>query len=161
MKIGIISDSHDNIENTRKAIKQIEDLGCKTLIHCGDFCAPFMMKNLSEFKGEVHVCFGNVDDRFLTTKMAAENKIELHGEIGEIEIDSKKIAFTHRPKFARGLASTGDYDAVFYGHTHIKSIDKINGCPFCNPGELAEFKGKASFAAYDTVSGEITHHDLK
>jgi hypothetical protein len=155
MKIGILSDTHDCIDLTRKAIKKIEEFGCKALIHCGDFCAPFMIKEFSNFSGNVHCCFGNTDDKFLSTKLALENNINLCGNEGEIEIDNKKIAFVHFPKLAKGLASTKKYDAVFYGHTHTSNKEKINSTWLVNPGEIIGLKQKPSFAVYDTKTNSV------
>ncbi len=153
MKIGIISDSHDNIENTRKALEQLKE--CGVLIHCGDFCAPFMVAEIAKFDGEVHCCFGNTDDRFTSTKVAAGNKVNLHGDIGKIGADAKKIAFTHFPQFGEALASTGKFDVVFHGHSHQKRKEKVGDCWLVNPGEIMGKAGKPSYAVYDTQSDEV------
>ena len=61
MKIAVISDSHDHIDNLRKAIKIIKTENIDYTIHCGDFCAPFIIKELSTLEHEVFGVFGNVD----------------------------------------------------------------------------------------------------
>ncbi len=155
MKIGIISDSHDNIGNTRKAIQKIEKLGCETLIHCGDFCAPFMIKEISNFSGDVHCCFGNTNDKYFSLKIANENNVNLHGDYGEIKINNKKIAFTHYPFHAEGLASLEKYDLVCHGHNHKAKKEKRKNTWLVNPGELLGFNRKPSFAIYDTKTDEI------
>ena len=155
MKIGIISDTHDNIENTREVIRQLQDKGCECLIICGDFCAPFMMKEFAAFNGKVHCCFGNTDDRFLSPKFAIENGIDFHGDHGEIEVDGKKIAFTHLPIYAKGLAVSGNFDLVCYGHTHVANKEKIGKTWFVNPGNVKGMKTAASYAVYNTESDEI------
>lgn len=155
MKIGIISDTHDCIERTRDAIEKIEEKGCRCLIHCGDFCSPFMIKELSNFSGEVHCCFGNTDDRFASTKEALSVKVELHGDLGELEIGGKKIAFTHFDFFAEGLAAREKYDAVFHGHTHKSRLDRVGSTLLANPGEILGLKNKPSFAVYDTETNEL------
>ena len=81
MKIGIISDTHDRIEKLQKVLGMLKDNNVKVLIHCGDFCAPFMMNELSKFNGEVHCVFGNVDDRFITPNRAKKVGINFHGEL--------------------------------------------------------------------------------
>jgi uncharacterized protein len=154
MKIGIISDTHDRIENTNKAISIIQEKGAKVLIHCGDFCAPFMMNELAKFEGDVHCIFGNIDDRFLTPNRARELDINFHGDTLEIEFEGKKIAANHYPKLAEALASTGNYDAVFYGHNHIADKKLVGKTLFLNPGELMGRKGKLTFAIYDTETND-------
>ncbi len=154
MKIGIVSDSHDHIENLRKALEKIKERGCEVLIHCGDFCAPFMIAEMAKFRGEVHCCFGNTDDRYLSTNLSQEKKVNLHGDLGEVEIEGKKIAFTHLPRFAEGLAATGDYDLVLHGHTHTPRKENVNKTLLLNPGEIMGWKSKPSYAIYDTKSGD-------
>lgn len=157
MKIGVISDSHDHELNLEKVLEQLNDNKVEILIHCGDFCAPFMIKRLSEFNGEVYCVFGNIDDRYSSYKVANEHKINLQGDLAVLDLAGKKIAVTHNPVFARGLAFTGDYDIVFYGHTHEASIDKINNTLLGNLGEIIGRKNKPSYTIYDTELNEVKH----
>lgn len=153
MKIIIISDTHDNLRNIRKLLDIIKAFDA--LIHCGDLCAPFVIAELANFDGEVHCCFGNTDDRFVTPKIAAQKGVKFYGDLGEFKINNKKIAFTHFPEFAEGLAATGKYDAVFHGHTHSKRKLRIKECWLVNPGEIMGRIGKPSYAVYDTETNEI------
>ena len=155
MKIGIISDSHDRIETTNKAIQIIKEKGGEVLIHCGDFCAPFMMNELSKFDGEVHCVFGNIDDRFTTPNRAKSLGINFHGDTAILEIDNKKILVNHHPDIARAFASTGEYDAVFHGHNHTAKKEKIKDTLLVNPGEIMGWKSKPSLAIYDTESNNV------
>jgi hypothetical protein len=114
-----------------------------------------MIKEISEFSGDVHCCFGNTDDRFLSPKLAQQNNVNLHGDIGELELDNKKIAFTHFPQVAEGLAFAGKYDIVFHGHTHTARKEKINSTLLINPGEIMGWRNPPSYAIYDTETNEV------
>ncbi len=59
MKIGIISDSHDNLPNIRKALALLKSRGAEALIHTGDIVAPFSVKEILKFGGPVYGVFGN------------------------------------------------------------------------------------------------------
>ncbi len=48
MLIAVMSDSHDNIWNLQKALGIVKEKGAEMIIHCGDFVAPFMLKELEE-----------------------------------------------------------------------------------------------------------------
>ena len=50
MEIAILSDIHDNLKNLQKVTDQLIARGIKTVICCGDFCAPFVMKQLGATK---------------------------------------------------------------------------------------------------------------
>jgi putative phosphoesterase len=159
MKIAIISDSHDNLANFKKVISWLKQKRIKILIHCGDICAPLMLKeSLGGFSGKVHIVFGNTDgDQYRITKIGYEelSNIIVHGEWGEIKIGEKKIAFVHFPEFARGLAATGKYDLVFYGHTHKPWEERIGKCRLVNPGNVAGLFYKATFAIYDSKTDKL------
>ena len=159
MKIAIISDTHDNLANLKKAISFIKEEKIEIIIHCGDICAPGTLKEaFKDFPGKAHIVFGNVDgDRFTITKIAFEElpHVKIWGDLGEIEIDDKKIAFCHFPEFAKELASSQKYDLVFYGHTHKPWEEKINKTKLVNPGNLAGLFYKATFAIYDTKTDKL------
>ena len=40
MKIGLISDTHDNIGNILKAVDPINDVNIDIILHAGDFVTP-------------------------------------------------------------------------------------------------------------------------
>ena len=61
MKIGVMSDSHDNLPAIRRALARFEAEGAEAVIHAGDFVAPFSIKELLKFKGALYGCFGNND----------------------------------------------------------------------------------------------------
>jgi len=158
MKIAIISDSHDNVPNLEKALAIIKNQGVELIIHCGDLCAPSMLSKViaPDFQGEIHIVHGNVGDPDLLEKIAKKfTNVTVHGEIGEIKIENKKIAFTHFPEEGKKLAESQKYDIVFYGHTHKPWEEKINKCRLVNPGTLAGMFYKATFAIYDTETNEL------
>jgi len=159
MKIAIISDTHDNLVNFKKAIAFIKKENIKTIIHCGDVASPETLKAaLKDFKGEVHVVFGNVDEgHFDNRKTYLEElpQVKIWGELGEIEIEGKKIAFLHFPQSAKSLAQSQQYDLVFYGHTHKPWERKVGNAKLVNPGNLAGLFFRPTFAIYDTKTDKL------
>lgn len=161
MLVGVLSDVHDNLDNLRKALEIFKERETEALIFCGDFCSPIPARVIAgEFKGEVHCVFGNGDgDRFLMLNVANTQypNLKLHGEYAELVFEGVKVAVTHYPFYARALARTGDYHAVFSGHTHEASQERIKDCLWLNPGDVMGWKRKGSCAIYNTVtnSGEI------
>lgn len=155
MRLAIISDTHDNSPNFKKAVDWIEKEKIKIIIHCGDVCSVETLKEIIQnFSGKLHLVFGNVDEsNFYSGEINLEKlfpNVIFHGKKGEIEIGEKKIAFTHFPEVARELAATGKYDLVFYGHSHKPWEEEIGNCRLINPGNLAGIFYKATFAVYNT-----------
>jgi len=126
MKIAIISDTHDNLANLKKAVDWIKKEKIKTIIHCGDIFKPETIKEILKiFKGEIYIIFSPADADF--TKIPKDSfknlpRTKIYEEFGKLKITGKKIAFTHFPEIAKTLAATQEYDMVFYGHTHKPSM---------------------------------------
>jgi|APSaa5957512622_1039677.scaffolds.fasta_scaffold19952_4 uncharacterized protein len=160
MKIGIISDTHEEIEKVRKVISFLKEKECEELIHCGDLCAPFMIEELAKFDGRVHCILGNVGDEWMTSERAKTFGVDFKRDLLELEISGKKIAVHHYPEIAESLAKSCKYDIVFYGHNHIKDKKKIGDCWLVNPGEILGWKGNPTYAIYDTELNEVEHFDL-
>ena len=156
MLVGVFSDVHDNLANLRQALSIFIERGVEALIFCGDFCSPIPSRVMGEgFAGNIHVVFGNGDgDRFAISKVAATQypNLKLHGEYAELDFDGVKIAVTHYPFYARALARTGDYQAVFSGHTHVQHEERLGECLWLNPGEILGWHGQATCAIYNTAT---------
>jgi len=157
MKIGIISDTHDNLWRLDEAIQHLAEVGA--VLHCGDLISPFMVHRLG--KGlpniPVHKVWGNNDGDKRAVAKAAEGYpgFTIYGELAEIEIDGLRIAINHYPEIAKGLAKSGLYDLVCYGHDHTAHQELVGDTILLNPGEVMGLMGSASLAIWDTESKEI------
>lgn len=164
MIIAVMSDTHDNIWNLRKALKIIKQENAGIIIHCGDFVAPFMLTELEEGGIPVHGVFGNNDgDQYQLTKasLTVFKKITLHGMIGEIDIEGVKIGFTHYKDVAEGLAAGGKYQIVCFGHSHKYLKKQIGQTLLLNPGEIMGKDGLPGFCFFDTHTLEIKQVEIK
>ena len=161
MLIGVFSDVHDHLDNLHKALEIYKERGVEALIFCGDFCSPIPCRVVAEgFDADIHCVFGNGDgDRFAMLSAADTQypNLKLHGEYAELKFEGVKVAVTHYPFYAQALARTGDYQAVFSGHTHQAHKEQLGACLWMSPGDVMGWKGQATCAIYDTAanSGEI------
>lgn len=157
MLIGVFSDIHDHLEHFQLALNVYKARAISTFIFCGDFCSPLPAGMLGEVGVETHCVFGNGDgDRFMIGKIAADfPTLKLYGEYAELEIDGRRFAVTHYPFYAKALARTGDYQAVFSGHTHEVSVEHIGECLWVNPGDVMGVSGNATCAIYDTHTNTV------
>ena len=153
MKIAIISDTHGNVTNFKKAIKWIQKENIQLILHCGDIGDPESLKDsLEDFKGEIFGVFGNMDAdyKILIGEYNKISRVKISEKKLEIKIENKNIVITHKPDDARKLAETQKFDLVFYGHTHRPWEERVGNCRLINPGELAGQILKPTFAIYDT-----------
>lgn len=156
MIVAVCSDIHDNIWALEKSLPRMAD--AQVLIFCGDFCAPFTLVQLAEGAAgrQLHIVWGNNDgDRHLLTQNAARfNQVVLHGELASIELAGLRVGVNHYPAIANGLADSGHYDLVLYGHDHIAHKEHRDGpggpCLLVNPGEIMGRLGAPTFALVDT-----------
>ena len=144
MKIAILSDTHNNWANFKKAIEWIKKEKIPVILHCGDICSQETIDDAAKiFDGEMEFVKGNGDCN-----------VELPESL-ELEIDGKKIGIVHFPNEAKKMAQSGKFDLVFYGHTHRPWDEKIGNTHLINPGELAGQFYKPTFAVYDTVTERL------
>ncbi|MDC0170591.1 metallophosphoesterase [Candidatus Nitrosopelagicus sp.] len=145
MKIGIISDTHDDVDNTNKAIDIFKENDVKAVIHAGDIISPPIIKEfkrLTEIGVEFFGVFGNNDGERNGLKEAFEwIGGKLLGDVGKIEIDGLKfgIYHGHEVKKTKKMMNSGKFDVFVYGHSHLKDPDnnivkKIGKTIIINPG---------------------------
>ena len=154
--IGVMSDSHDNLINVDKAVNIFNERGVELVVHCGDYIAPFTLKNLSKLKCKMIGVFGNNDgEKELLLKMASKYGLDIGGSFKTVEIDGRRIGILHGINgstldFIYGLASLRKYDVILYGHTHRAHIEKKDDVLIVNPGEtFGLLYGKATIAIVD------------
>jgi len=139
MKIAIISDTHDHIVHTAKAIEQMNNLGVEAILHCGDLVSPFLLEEFELFNGPLHLVSGNnYGDPFLLSQKIQDSKgrFQMHGWIGRLEFNGVSIAFTHDPGVGNALFNSHEFHLVCFGHTHRRFMQEDKGRLLLNPGEL-------------------------
>jgi putative phosphoesterase len=136
MRIGIISDTHDQVGRTARAVEALIAHGASRLIHCGDLTGPAV----------VHACglipsyyvFGNndFDEEGLRVAMLAVGGVCLAWG-GELEFGGKRLGVTHGDSMRetrRLLAAAPDY--LLFGHSHVRSDERQGRTRWINPGAL-------------------------
>jgi len=157
MLIAVLSDIHDNIWNLEKVLPRLEEEGVEMVLFCGDFCAPFTLKMLSQFPGDVHCVLGNNDgDALLLSQVAQEaGNVTLYSALAELPLGGCQVAVTHYPHVGRALACSGLYDVVFSGHTHEQHVERVGDTLWVNPGEVMGRFGHPTYAIYDTETNQV------
>ncbi len=159
MKIAIITDIHDNIWNLEKAIKKINyNHEVELVINCGDICSPFIIKQLGDLEKKQLIVFSDRDLTPSILNKCKEKGIKFFKDFGELEIDGKKIGFTHKERLAKRLKG---FDVIFYGHLHQYKVGKANDNTLlvcC--GEIMGRKINPCFTLYDTETEEVKKIEL-
>ena len=163
MKIALLSDLHDQVGIWKKIHPILSYEKIEEMIFCGDMCSGAVMAQVAkDFGKKIHLVFGNIDgDPFIMMQKARELPyLVIYGRIAELDIDGIKIHVNHYPDVAEGMAYTGKYDLVCFGHTHKKEIKKVNECIVVNPGTAGGLYSIPSFAIFNTQNKEIRFVDI-
>ncbi|WP_165067557.1 YfcE family phosphodiesterase [Paludisphaera rhizosphaerae] len=136
MRIGILSDTHDQVERARRAVASLLAGGAEALIHCGDLTIPDVVEEI--VGAPAYIVFGNCDyypdDLRLAMRRTGATCLE---QGGLIELGGRRIAVTHgdsRREIDRLTAEAPDY--FFSGHTHLRRDERQGPTRFINPGAL-------------------------
>ncbi len=156
MLIGIISDTHDNMPQIRKAVDLFNERQVEHVIHAGDFTSPFTFRILDDLTAGFTGVFGNNDgDKLLLNKMSGGR---IFPQPHTFELAGKKIIVIHEHHIAEALADSSHYDIVVYGHTHKAVVKKTKETLVINPGEAGSWLyGKPTVALLNlaTMQAEI------
>lgn len=159
MKVGVISDTHDNIETVREAVEFLEER-VAVVIHCGDIVAPFTAE-LFESSFRFHCVRGNNDGEW-NLQETVEDFGTYHGETAELEIAGKDIGVYHGTSeaIAESMVESGKYDYVFRGHTHERGTRESGKTTEVNPGgiELPGQEEEFSVAIVDLDQDDVEFH---
>jgi putative phosphoesterase len=162
MLVGIVSDTHDNLDIVEQAAERFEDAGVDAVIHCGDIVAPF---SATPFDGEFdfYAVRGNNDGEWSLQDTVADFGTYL-GEMGELTLGGAGFAVYHGTSepIVEALLACDSYDYVCRGHTHQRVHEERGGTVHVNPGgiPIAAAPEDPAAVVLDTDTGDVTFHDL-
>jgi hypothetical protein len=160
MKIGIFSDTHDHLEKISKAVSFFNERDCEIVLHAGDIVAPFSVRAMHGLKAKIIAVFGNNDGEIKGLEGAFRPQDEIHHPPYSFMLEGKHFLLSHDPANLKNIKSKENFNFIVYGHVHEKFYQA--GPPvIINPGECCGWlTGVSSVVLLDSVSGEVTFHDL-
>lgn len=122
-KILVFSDNHGKMD-VQKIIEQNE---YDYLIHCGDSCLSHDDDLMRKFSVNV---IGNCDfdiefPNYEIIEIGSCSVLVTHGHLFDVNFSRIQLA---------NFAIKNKCQIVFYGHTHIPRVEKIQGVTLINPG---------------------------
>lgn len=158
MKLGLFSDTHDNVPNLKTVLHAYREAGITQLIHCGDMTSAGTARHLEGFS--VVYVDGNMDrvseEIYRALRDLGPNNVALPTYEGEI--DGVPIAVTHGDddNELQRLIQSGDFHYVFHGHTHRRRDERHGPTRVFNPGALGGLKFQSwSYSIVDLDTGKI------
>jgi uncharacterized protein len=146
MKIGLLSDTHDNLPNIEKAVKFFNRKKVDFVLHAGDFVAPFTISRLNGLKSAWKGVFGNNDGE--KSGLMKMSKGMIRESPLRIKLNKKKVTLVH--SLNKIDPAKEKADLIVYGHTHRPEILQKYGKLMVNPGEASGWLyGTATVAIVD------------
>ena len=149
MKIGVVSDTHNNLVNVREIVRLFNEAGVDRVVHTGDITRAKTLDVLAGLDAPLYGVFGNNDVERDDLQASAER----HGFVFrepplELNWHACRIVVVHDPRDLRSLASA--HDLALHGHTHMARSERKDGKLIFNPGECAgHMKGYNAIGVVD------------
>ncbi len=136
MKIGVLSDTHDNLNAVRKASDLFAAEGITTLLHCGDVCGPAVVEALDGFT--VYFAQGNQERLLALREAVAALQGGRLASLHSLVLNGRSIALLHGDDghTLRRLIVSGTYAYVIHGHIHRRRDERYGPTRVINPGAL-------------------------
>lgn len=148
MKIGIISDTHGNIEAFQLALKHFE--GVDLIVHAGDvlyhpprlgctegYDVPAFATRLNGLSVPVVIAQGNCDAQVYEELL----DMPVQSPYAVVEFGGVRIVANHGHLLSRDqmIKTARRYKARYFvsGHTHIPVLEQVDGVVLMNPGSPA------------------------
>lgn len=137
MKIGIFADTHDHLDNIRRAVDRFNAEQVELVLFAGDLVSTFCVPTLRSLKARIVACYGDNEGN----KVGLQSGFKLVGQLSEPPVflttdDGTRFVITHMKRQLRGIEA--DYDIAVFGHTHKPRIDyDERGRLLINPGETS------------------------
>src|SRR6516165_9159511 len=152
MRIAIFSDTHSRYATIEAALKLVDQRQVELLLHCGDIEDG---EAVWLFPPNTHFVFGNCDTERTSIRQAVHGiGATVYEPFGRLELAGSKIAWLHGDdhRLMRQVEESGEFDYLFYGHTHVAAERQVNSTRVINPGALHRVRQK-TFLVLDLESG--------
>lgn len=157
MKIGVVSDTHNNLRNIEIIINLFNDEKVPIVVHTGDITNSNSLEQFSKLNSELIGVYGNNDrNESGLKKVAQKNNFKFQDPPQRLNLLDREIVIFHEPdNIDQFLAENKLIQVVLYGHTHRYENNIKNGVLYFNPGESAGMqKGSNAIGILDLINLE-------
>jgi putative phosphoesterase len=160
MKVGVLSDTHDDKEAVARAVDLFNARGTEMVIHAGDCENPSTVELLESLQCPFTGVYGNCDAGLEYSRRSWAGG-QLQRQPLRISLEGKNAVVVHQHHRVTELAASGAYDLIIYGHLHVPDVRFVGKTLVVNPGKTArQREGRSTVALLDTESMEVEIVDL-
>ncbi len=139
MRIGIVSDTHNNLKNCRKIVELFNNAAVDQVIHTGDITQAKTIEVFADLDAPMSGVFGN-NDQERDSLEAAIARYGFHFVDPPLTLTwaEREIVIVHDP-LELDLVNRKKFELILHGHTHQLTIEHHGASLTFNPGECAGF----------------------
>lgn len=158
MRIGVVSDSHGQVDNLRRAVTAMTKAGVEVIVHLGDDYDD--VKALSDREGVPIIQVPGVFSTYYRDPAIPNRIIEKWAGV--------RVLLTHTPEGHENdlptdlkpeeVAAGEEVRMVLFGHSHIPAATAEGGVVWVNPGHLKDQDKKGyppTYALLEIAGAEI------
>lgn len=155
MRIGVVSDTHNHLPNTRRIVALLNAAGVDRVVHTGDVTQAKTLGVLAGLEAPLYGVFGNNDlERPALEAACREHDHHFVDPPLRVTWARRRIVVVHDPE-ELDASLLGDVDLALHGHDHRHRCEAHHGALVFNPGECAgHLTGHNRIGVVDLVSLE-------
>ncbi len=158
MKIGVVSDTHNNLRNVGRIVELFNEYGVDRVVHTGDITQAKTLDVFAQLDAPMWGVYGNNDQE----RESLEAAVQAHGFLFqeppfELTWHARSILLVHDPLDLNDTLAP-HHELALHGHTHLHRYESRAGQVFFNPGECAgHMRGHNAVGVVDlaTLSAEL------
>lgn len=137
MRIGIVSDTHNNLRNVNRIVELFNAARVERVIHTGDITQAKTLEVFSRLDAPMYGVFGNNDqEREPLAAAMARHGFVFQEPPFELTWLDRRIIVVHDPLEFEGHLHR-HHDLALHGHTHLYRYEVRDHQVIFNPGESA------------------------
>lgn len=138
VKIGIVSDTHNNLKNCNRIVEMFNDAGVERVIHTGDITQAKTLEIFSNLTMPMWGVYGNNDVGEMDSLVSAASQFTFDILEPPLALNwhGQRIVVVHDP-LELAMVNPDEFDVILHGHTHRQTIEYDGDQLTFNPGECA------------------------
>lgn len=159
MRVGVVSDTHDNLRNVARIVALLNGVGVDRVVHTGDVTQVKTLEVLAGLAAPLYGVWGNNDlPRSVLEGASADLGFDFADSGRELRWSRRRILVVHDPLEIHERLN--GHHVVLHGHDHRCRVERRAGALIVNPGECAGHReGQNAVGVVDlaNLEAEVLH----
>ncbi len=154
MRIGVVSDTHDNLSNVARIVELFNAARVERVIHTGDITRARTLAPLGRVAARLYGVYGN-NDHEREALAGAASRLGFHFVEPPLRLEwaGREITVVHDQHAHTEL---GDHEVLLHGHDHRRRMERGDGRLIFNPGECAGLMaGRNAVGVLDLIELDV------